>query len=253
MRTSMLFLVMLAACAPGSDPEEELDGGGKADDPLRVEHGDYTPGSTVEATFTASATKHAWTFMLDGHGRMTLFTRPTDRDTVLYLFRRRPGGSWGHYIAKNDDFEGESFSQITADLDEGVYRILVTAGDEDVRGKFNLKSRCEGPGCTTEPMDQVDAGDCIRQARECVFDALGDEEELTRTQARARLDECLSGKTGESTGAACDLACAYEDAEPLCAATVEAIAYYSRHGAYCLELYLECVPDCETADGNIMI
>src|SRR5690242_16765574 len=70
-------------------------------------HGAIAFGTAPEATLTAAEKFHEWTFALTGPAQLRAFTGPATGgravDTVLYLYKRTATGTWGSYIAKNDD------------------------------------------------------------------------------------------------------------------------------------------------------
>jgi hypothetical protein len=248
-RPAMWLILICAACGSEAvDPDEDLDG--KADADGVVEHGSFDIGRTQTATMGDGATRHDWQFTLVGDAEVKLYTHPLRLDTVLYLYKRSERG-WGRYIAKNDDYGGDPAAHLERELGAGEYLVRVKAGDEDVQGEFRLLSSCHGPGCAPEPLDHIQAADCVGQALDCALAEVGGALDLA--EARARLEGCLAGKTGSSNGAACEGACAYPGAEPFCAATADALSFYSGQSAACRSVFTECLPDCYYSDGNIDI
>lgn len=156
-----LPLLFTTACVETDDkgPEEELPGEGKDDSFAKpTYHGDIGLNTfpAPEAILTAPERHHTWTFSLTGNASVHAFTGPslTGRmviDTVLYLYKQKADGSWGAYLARNDDYQGSLFSSLTRNLGAGTYRILVKGYAASTRGQFSAHVECEGAGCTPPP------------------------------------------------------------------------------------------------------
>ncbi len=123
-----------------------------------VEHGKVTFGTRVETAFAEGARFHAFDFELSGSAsvKITTDSTDTDRDTVAYLYESADG-AWGRYLEKNDDYDpGTFFSQISADLGAGKFRVLVRGYSRAEKGDFGVVVDCTGDGCgatTPPPMD----------------------------------------------------------------------------------------------------
>ncbi len=131
--------------APGAD--------GKADLFFApTEHGTLSFAELNDATIKDHALFHAWDFTLSDDATVILTTHTTKvLDTVAYLYRRDPGtSSWGHYIAKNDDYMRTVESRVAKDLPAGEYRLLVKPYKSEARGSFSVSGECRGTGCPTE-------------------------------------------------------------------------------------------------------
>ncbi len=152
---------LTAACVESDDkgPEEEVPGEGKDDSFAKpTYHGDIGLNTfpAPEATLTATERHHTWTFSLTDNASVHAFTGPslTGRmviDTVLYLYKQKADGSWGAYLARNDDYQGSLFSSLTRNLGAGTYRILVKGYAASTRGQFSAHVECEGAGCAAAP------------------------------------------------------------------------------------------------------
>ena len=158
--TAMISLGLAACVDDGADkgPEEEVPEDGKLDSFARpTDHGVLPFGGSAEAALTATAKHHTWTFSLTDSASIHAYTGPsiTGRmviDTVLYLYKQKPNGTWGAYIARNDDDQGSLFSSVTKILGAGNYRILVKGYAASTRGQFSAHVDCDGPGCAAEPV-----------------------------------------------------------------------------------------------------
>lgn len=167
MRTSLLtslaVLLALAGCAgattgdKGGEDYVPLDG--KADsfrDP--TEHGALRYDTASRAEITDDEKFHAWTFAISGDAQVDIAVESSDRnlDTVMYLYRKGDTGSWGRYIARNDDDGDRLQSRITEDLTAGEYRIIVKGFKSSHRGALSVTALCTGPGCADpDPGDGV--------------------------------------------------------------------------------------------------
>lgn len=162
-RRTVVFtaLVALAGCVEEAEKglEEEVPTDGKLDSFARpTDHGAIAFGAAPapEASLTATERHHTWTFQLTGPASVHAFTGPslTARmtvDTVLYLYKQKANGTWGAYIARNDDFDGGLFSSMTRNLDAGTYRVLVKGYASSTRGPFSIHVECTGTGCAAAP------------------------------------------------------------------------------------------------------
>jgi hypothetical protein len=130
--------------------EAEVPADGKLDSFARpTDHGAIGFDTPAEGVLSTTARYHTWTFALTGAAQIHAFTGPslTSRynvDTVLYLYKQRADGTWGPYLARNDDSQGAVWSSPTRDLGAGSYRILVRAA-ASTRGQFSARSA--GVGC----------------------------------------------------------------------------------------------------------
>ena len=160
--TSLLAVSAVACMDDGKAPEEELDGleeGGKADTIRKpTEHGYIFFDLPDTSALTADARFHAWQFDLSGDARVDLTTSyavlgQRRTDTVLYLYKKTAAGTWGSYIARNDDFGSSTYSQLKKDLGAGSYRVLVKGALAATTGKFKITTHCTGDGCAppTDP------------------------------------------------------------------------------------------------------
>lgn len=149
-----------------------------------TEHGRIAFGAPAIARLSHAESFHAWDFELSGDATLSITTGPSVRrryelDTVIYVYRQRENGSWGRYVARNDDQENSVWSQIDRSFGAGVFRVLVKGYSARELGEFALTVGCEGVGCAPKP---VDSGEChpeiaafLRQcAAEQVENAAGD-------------------------------------------------------------------------------
>lgn len=153
MRAVLLSLV-LVACATtdqkGSEEDAPIDG--KADSFAHpTDHGAIAFASQQQASLKGSAQYHTWTFSLSGDASIHTFTsripHESTLDTVLYLYKKQTNGTWGAYIARNDDAGTSRLSSITKSLGAGDYRVLVKGFDSTVKGPFGVEVDCTGAGC----------------------------------------------------------------------------------------------------------
>lgn len=156
MKRTFLIALLVAGCMDdGKGPEEELlDADGKSDSQRKpTEHGFMIFDIRESSALTADERYHAWSFELSGDADIVASTNyavlgQRRTDTVLYLYKQQtPGGSWGPYIAKNDDAGGTTYSKITKKLGAGTYRVLVKGHSASTLGKFSVGVTCSGAGC----------------------------------------------------------------------------------------------------------
>ncbi|MCE9580018.1 MAG: hypothetical protein K8W52_43280 [Deltaproteobacteria bacterium] len=164
LATLFAFAVTLPALGCMDDMTEDkgaesaLPDEGKLDSFAKpTEHGVIPFETPSEATLAATAKYHAWTFELSGTASIHAFTGPslTARktiDTVLYLYKQKADGSWGAYIARNDDYAtGSKWSGLTRSLDAGNYRVLAKGYTATTYGQFSTSVECTGAGCAAVP------------------------------------------------------------------------------------------------------
>jgi hypothetical protein len=154
--TCLAALLALSACGtddrgPELDPPTSIDG--KEDSFQKpTEHGALAFGVVATSTLKSGAAFHAWTFDLSGAAKVQVATRwvagsPTV-DTVLYLYKKNAAGSWGSYIARNDDAPGQTrLSLIDKSLTAGSYRVIVKGYGARDTGPFGVRATCSGAGC----------------------------------------------------------------------------------------------------------
>jgi hypothetical protein len=175
-------------------PLYEQTAGGK-DDSFRkpTELGAIELGQGAVASLTRQAGYLAWTFTLYGDATVSINTEsptngPDEVDTVLYLYKQKSNGTWGSYIARNDDASRDTFwSALSRDLGEGTYRILVKGYSASDVGEFGLDTACEGAGC--QPVINVGCafGDTFRDARAAM--AAGEPRRLTIADTLTALEQ----------------------------------------------------------------
>ncbi len=160
MRSSWLFIagLSLAACATDTKgPEENVPADdGKEDSFTKpTDHGAIAFAMPAQATLAGSAGYHTWTFSLSGTAQIHAFTtriaHKATLDTVLYLYKKTPTGTWGSYLARNDDTGSSVLSSVAKSLGAGDYRVLVKGHDAGVKGPFGVEVDCSGAGCTPTP------------------------------------------------------------------------------------------------------
>jgi hypothetical protein len=157
LRTAAIVTALsstLLGCVAEKGGEENPLVDGKADSFYSpTPHGQLVFGAPNKATITAAEKFHAWTFTLRGDAKLSIKTEvSTNLDTVMYLYRRDLGssgtyGSFGSYILKNDDHDGEIWSQLDFDGTEGEYRVIVKAFKSAQTGAFSVDGSCDGAGC----------------------------------------------------------------------------------------------------------
>ena len=154
--------VVLAGCATAADPKGTedhplSDGDGKADSFYHpTDHGVLRWEIPARAELTEDALFHAWTFTLSDTSSFSLQTDASGSlDTVMYLYHRDDGASeWGHYVAKNDDYQSDrATSRIELeDAPSGEYQVVVKGYKTNYRGAFTLTGSCSGDGCADPAM-----------------------------------------------------------------------------------------------------
>lgn len=138
-----------------------------------TEHGTLVFNVESSAEFGDATRFHAWTFELSGKANVAIETDFAERnlDTVMYLYRRKPGASaWGAHVKKNDDAAGRLSSRIAGELAEGEYRLIVRAAKEAMRGEFTVLGTCSGEGCPTSGETCAPAADLPQEtdySQEC--------------------------------------------------------------------------------------
>jgi hypothetical protein len=147
--TTAAAISALAACTGGADVGS--DSAAATDSFVSpTEHGELMFGAPNRATFDGSHRFHSWTFALSGDATFSIRTEPYSQnlDTVMYLYGRAPGDdSWGSNVDKNDDHEGQIWSQIDGIYGAGEYRIIVKAIKTTFTGDFGVLASCDGEGC----------------------------------------------------------------------------------------------------------
>lgn len=168
----LLSLAGVSACASdvsslekdGDEVDAPVDG--KLDGVSITDHGAFAFDSlsdggrnsmqaSVDVTLSSSERSHAWTFTLDGNAEISLetshwagLTNEKEVDTVIYLYKRTASGTWGRYVARNDDKNDSTvYSAIDRSLDAGEYRVVVKGYSARTRGSVKLEALCEGAGC----------------------------------------------------------------------------------------------------------
>jgi hypothetical protein len=157
MRQHIVIALVVGASACGTtDKGEEVDApvDGKADAfEGAIDHREILAGAVESARLTTAERRHLWTFTIDDDAHVELATRPAgagqdEVDTVLYLYRQGRDGTWGRYLARNDDAGAETlWSRVERDVTAGTFRVLVKGYDDDARGRFTLAFVCTGPAC----------------------------------------------------------------------------------------------------------
>ena len=150
---AMVAGISLVGCMDDKGPEEELPPDGTKDDSFRkpTDHGLIEFGAPATSALTTAERYHAWKFELSDTATVDLTTSYSvlgqrRTDTVLYLYRETDG-SWGPYIARNDDYGSTTYSRLVRELAPGRYRAIVKGHLESTLGKFKLSVGCTGPGC----------------------------------------------------------------------------------------------------------
>ncbi len=155
---SILFLITLSVACGGDeliekgDEEQALTDDGKSDSFFKpTEHGALTFGVPSRTSVGTDRVFHSWNFTLSDDAEVVLNTDVSKNlDTVMYLYRRdNPEDSWGRFIKKNDDHEGNIWSQITLKGEAAEYRVIVKPFKKALRGDFSITAKCEGAGCAT--------------------------------------------------------------------------------------------------------
>jgi hypothetical protein len=157
---SILFSFVAVAVVGCTDPVDTkgteddanpaLDG--KLDSQRKpTDHGNITSGVAVQDSLVQSAKYHAWEFDLTGPADISFDTSKVangkDVDTVMYLYKQAASGSWGAYLARNDDAGASVFSSLDRNAGAGHYRVLIKGFKTTTYGDFQLSYACSGAGC----------------------------------------------------------------------------------------------------------
>jgi hypothetical protein len=184
----------LLGCVAEKGGEENPLVDGKADSFFSpTPHGQLVFGAPNQAEITATEKFHSWTFTLRGDARLSIKTDvSTNLDTVMYLYRRDIGaggtyGSFGAYILKNDDHDGDIWSQLDFDGQEGEYRVIVKAFKAAQAGAFSVVGSCDGAGCPA-------AGACFSDE----FDPLPDASTTWSASCANDLLDAFTTRTGST-------------------------------------------------------
>jgi phosphatidylserine/phosphatidylglycerophosphate/cardiolipin synthase-like enzyme len=158
MRTTLALGVCwaLVGCITpddGSDPDGDPDFDGKADGTAAsaTAKGGVDFAAARELAFadaTGQATKLVYaTFELSGAATVSLETKASDADTVLYIYKPS-GDKWGSYLVRDDDSGTGTLSKLSRRLDAGSYRVLVRRKTGTGTPHVSLAASCSGSGCT---------------------------------------------------------------------------------------------------------
>jgi len=164
MTRSLLVILASAVAISGcgtadkgaeSDPLSSLDDAEKADSLSKpTDHGALQFGVAATATLATGAGFHAWSFTMQGSGKVHIATQASSGhavDTVVYLYKKG-ATTWGSYIAKNDDASSSTvLSAVDKTLESGLYRVVVKGYKASDHGKFGLLVTCAGAGCAAPP------------------------------------------------------------------------------------------------------
>lgn len=166
---SSLVLFSTAACldeGKADEDETEFLDDSKADSQLKpTNHGVIIFGNPENAIIGGSERFHAWTFELSGDAKVDMTTSYSvlgqrRTDTVLYLYKQTATGTWGSYIARNDDYGSTTYSHLEKNLRAGSYRVLVKGHQASTTGKFKISVNCAGDGCA-QPEPPPDTTTCV--------------------------------------------------------------------------------------------
>jgi hypothetical protein len=152
MRCSLVFLLLAGCGAPDKGSEEAPLFDLEKDDSFAkpTDHGLLAFGEKAIESLDSRAQYHAWTFALSGRADLVVQTSYGGRgtpDTVLYLYKKTARGTWGSYLAKNDDAGESTWSRVQRSLDQGEYRIIVKGFNSREVGRFAVTATCAGAGC----------------------------------------------------------------------------------------------------------
>src|SRR5438128_7841319 len=95
-------------CLDAKGEETDVPADGKLDSfRSPTDHGVIAFGAAQTSRLTADQSFHTWTFSLSGAADVKALTSRKPHyaaiDTVLYLYKKGANGSWGSYIARNDN------------------------------------------------------------------------------------------------------------------------------------------------------
>lgn len=129
------------------------------------------------------------------------------------------------------------------------YYIALRAYQGATAGGFSITATCTDGPCAGQPLTGEDLStaekaECIGKARQCAFDKLTPS--LTKSRARTIFMDCLNASStddGISCGPSCD-ADESGDAKELCNDMIDALPFYGKKDAECLEILDECLSSC---------
>ena len=195
---ALLLSAALSACAAsgGKGDEDNPLGDGKADSFFSpTEHGQLVFGAPNQAAISPEELFHSWTFTLTGSAQLSIKTQiEKNLDTVMYLYRRQPGAtSWGRYLRKNDDHDGQLFSQIDVNAGAGEYRVVVKGFKQSMLGSFSVLGSCTGDGCPRP-------GECVADE----FGTLPDAGDFTQSCANTLVEMLATPGTDHAMSSAAE-------------------------------------------------
>jgi hypothetical protein len=189
------LLVVVGACADDTardkgDESPLPSDADKADTQRKpTDLGAITSGKAVGAALSPTSRYLAWEFDVSAAADVSLDTSKAPAgasvDTVLYLYKQTAAGTWGSYIARNDDAAGSDFSSIDKHVTAGRYRVLVKGYSTTTYGGFLLSYACSGAGCAAAPTCAF--GDTFHDIDPARF-VIDGPTHLTRTSALSSLE-----------------------------------------------------------------
>lgn len=151
---------LVLGCTAGSSaankgPEDDVPADGKLDSSTK--NRDFGNVGLATGPFAGeldrNQTSQSFTFTLTDRAKLSIttganvFATDDEVDTVLYLYKKT-NGSWGPYLARNDDEEeGKLSSEINGTYGAGTYKVLVKGHSRSVTGPTLTSIYCQGAGC----------------------------------------------------------------------------------------------------------
>jgi hypothetical protein len=137
--------------------------------------------------------------------------------------------------------------------DSGPHYLAVRAFKSTKAGRYSLTVTCTGGPCAGEPIeeeiDEDQAGECIKLARECAFAGLPDAgTSVGPVRARSLFGDCLDEVS--VGGVTCKKACDTEEARGICDEVIGMLPFYADQSAECLTELADCMDSCyDAGDG----
>ncbi len=155
--------------------------------------------------------------------------------------------------SKSFDAEGGTLEKTFVIDDSGPHYIAVRAFKSTQAGRYSLVVECTGGPCAgdpiEEPVDEEQAGECLRLARECAFAALpAAGSSVGPVRARAIYEGCL-GEVSVA-GVSCAPACDSEAARRICDDAIGMLPFYADQSSACHARLGGCMETCYEAGAD---
>ena len=249
LRALLLAALASAVVVPACTPEEPAD---SEDQDLKTKDGLLGMAPEMDLGKTASGAIgggqiDAWALDLKGGDKVTVVMTVDSGDLApdFSLFLS------GTVKVKSKSFEnGTKKLTKTYELESGGrHYIGVAAYKGKGSGDYSLVATCTGGPCKGEPvvkkLDEEQAGECVRMARECSFARLPSfEGAVGPATSRSVFEECLEQAVLEEDGLSCSTACDLADRKAVCDGILEMFPFYADHSKACVAELDSCIEAC---------